>query len=47
MEYTTGGMEPGPDPTVEIVPTYNPESGTWSVMFNSIKDVATFKYLVQ
>ena len=46
-EYTTGGMEPGPDPTVEIVPTYNPEDGTWSVMFNSIKDVATFKYLVQ
>ena len=47
VEYTTGGMEPGPDPTVEIVPTYNPENGTWSVMFNSIKDVATFKYLVQ
>lgn len=47
VEYTTGGMEPGPDPTVEIVPTYNPEDGTWSVMFNSIKDVATFKYLVQ
>lgn len=46
-EYTTGGMVPGPDPTVEIVPTYNPEDGTWSVMFNSIKDVATFKYLVQ
>lgn len=47
VQYTTGGMEPGPDPTVEIVPTYNPEDGTWSVMFNSIKDVATFKYLVQ
>ena len=47
VEYTTGGMQPGPDPTVEIVPTYNPENGTWSVMFNSIKDVATFKYLVQ
>ena len=46
-QYTTGGMEPGPDPTVEIVPTYNPEDGTWSVMFNTIKDVATFKYLVQ
>ena len=46
-EYTTGGMVPGPDPTVEIVPKYNPEDGTWSVMFNSIKDVATFKYLVQ
>lgn len=46
-QYTTGGMLPGPDPTVEIVPTYNPEDGTWSVMFNSIKDVATFKYLVQ
>lgn len=46
-QYTTGGMVPGPDPTVEIVPTYNPEDGTWSVMFNSIKDVATFRYLVQ
>ena len=46
-EYTTGGMEPGPDPTVELVPTYNPENGTWSVQFNTIKDVATFKYLVQ
>lgn len=46
-EYTTGGMAPGPDPTVEIVPTYNAENGTWSVMFNTIKDVATFKYLVQ
>lgn len=46
-EYTTGGMQPGPDPTMEIVPTYNPEDGTWSVMFNSIKDVESFKYLVQ
>ena len=46
-QYTTGGMVPGPDPTVEIVPTYNPEDGTWSVKFNTIKDVATFKYLVQ
>lgn len=46
-EFTTGGLAPGPDPTVEIVPTYNPEDGTWSVKFNSIKDVATFKYLVQ
>lgn len=46
-EYTTGGMEPGPDPTMEIVPTYNPEDGTWSVMFNSVKDVESFKYLVQ
>ena len=47
VEYRTGGMEPGPDPTVEIVPTYNAENGTWSVMFNSVKDVQTFKYLVQ
>lgn len=46
-EYTTGGMEPGPDPTVEIVPTYDAETGTWSVMFNSVKDVAAFRYLVQ
>ena len=46
-EYTTGGTEPGPDPTVEIVPTYNPEDGTWSVQFNTVKDVETFKYLVQ
>lgn len=46
-EYTTGGMEPGPNPVVEVVPTYNSENGTWSVMFNSISDVETFKYLVQ
>lgn len=45
-QYTTGGMVPGPDPTVDIVPTYNPEDGTWSVKFNSIKDVETFRYLV-
>jgi hypothetical protein len=47
VEYSTGGMAPGPDPIVEIVPTFNPENGTWSVMFNSVQDVQTFKYLVQ
>lgn len=47
VEFTTGGMVPGPDPTVEIVPTYNPDKGTWSVKFNSIRDVELFRYLVQ
>lgn len=47
VEYTTGGMLPGPDPIVELVPKYNKENRTWSVKFNSIQDVATFKYLVQ
>lgn len=46
-EYTTGGLVPGPDPTVEIVPTYDPKTGQWSVMFNSVKDVETFRYIVQ
>ena len=46
-QYTTGGMAPGSDPTMELVPTYDAATGTWSVMFNSVKDVATFRYLVQ
>lgn len=46
-EYTTGGQVPGPDPTVNLIPTYNEEDGTWSVLFETVQDVATFKYLVQ
>lgn len=43
-EFTTLTPQGGPNPTMEIVPEYNKETGLWTVTYNSISDVVKFSY---
>ena len=43
-KVTLEQMQVGDDPQVEIVPTWDPASQTWTVKFNMVKDCEKFKY---
>lgn len=43
-KVTLESMQVGDDPQVEIVPTWDAASQTWTVKFNMVKDCEKFKY---
>ncbi len=43
-EITTKVPQVGPNPKMEIVPTFDKETKTWSVSFNVVQDVEKFRY---
>lgn len=43
-DFTTLTPQGGPDPTMELKPVYNTETGLWTITYTAVKDVVKFTY---